>query len=436
MVVKAAFGASLYEQGRGFYVTLELLALAWGTSHRDEAPAVLPARSSKEALRVRVRGHDFARRLVADMLPPDKAKQAFGADENTSPEMTVRALLQGLIVPTNRRTAAKWGATHLYPYVGELIHYDAVDRRTGPNIERYMMRGGGGLAHRILRTDPNQARLAITRSGLGILVSDSGGSLGRLAAALAEQDEAKPRDFEDLLEPGETEDLDLIGDGAKNPWVHWLRQGVANILGRERLYQAKKIEALMHWVPYCIARYQLHCAANVLELPSFVLPVDMQSGGSSVREASRETLAQATGAINSALAAMAEKKDKAHLLARPKQTWREGSRAFFTGTLATVGALNAPSGKRHFCLRVSLLESFVLAALAPGEELPIRRFCRRLDEEFGLAIDADAAARSPSLDFVNRADFSDNEIALRQALRSLGMLREYSDATRMVGTFA
>jgi hypothetical protein len=434
-VVKAAFGASLYEQGRGYYVTLELFALIWGTAARVDKQ-ILPPLDGEPELSVVRRSHDFARRLVANMLSPEKAADAFESAQSSSLE-TVRALLQGLTVATaGRRAPAKnWGATHFYPYVGDLIHYDAVDRRGKPSMERYLFRGGGGLAHRLLRSDPEVLRLDATRRGFARLVGESTGALGSLAAALAAHDEAEPKEFKDGLEPGAEQPLDLRR-GVACAWAELLRSGVANILGRDRLHQAKKVEALMHWVPYCIARHQLERSAAILGRAVPVLPIDLQARSSSVRDASRSALDTSRGMVFSALERKAVELGKGNLLAQRQQTWREGSRGFFTGTLATIGALNALSGKRHFCFRVGMLESMTLAVLRPDEEVPVQEFCRALFERLGVAVDADAAAQTQELADVNRSDFADNEAALRYALRSLGMLREYSDATRMVGALA
>src|SRR5690606_37918090 len=81
---------------------------------------------------------------------------------------------------------------HFFPYVGDLIHYDAVSRGRSNRvaIERNNFRGGGALAHRILRQDPDLARLDGTRRGFEALVPASESALGRVAAALARFDEA------------------------------------------------------------------------------------------------------------------------------------------------------------------------------------------------------------------------------------------------------
>ena len=57
---REAFGAVLAPQGRGYYVTLELLALVWGTMHHNDM--VLPSLADAKTVTVERRSHDFARR--------------------------------------------------------------------------------------------------------------------------------------------------------------------------------------------------------------------------------------------------------------------------------------------------------------------------------------------------------------------------------------
>ena len=59
---RQAFGGVLVSQGQGFYVTLELLALVWGTSKSMDE--VLPSVSEHPVVEIRRRSHDFARRWM------------------------------------------------------------------------------------------------------------------------------------------------------------------------------------------------------------------------------------------------------------------------------------------------------------------------------------------------------------------------------------
>ena len=69
-IVKDTFGALLRNQGKGFYVTLELLALIKGA--KEAGGEILPAVEKVEGVKVLRRSHDFARRLLYD---PDTLKE-------------------------------------------------------------------------------------------------------------------------------------------------------------------------------------------------------------------------------------------------------------------------------------------------------------------------------------------------------------------------
>ncbi len=435
---RAAFGAVLAPQGRGYYVTLELLALVWGTLEHDGT--ILPSTTDAEVITVQRRGHDFARRWMAG-AKEDVTETERGYVIGDNAEEILRALLESLRVPIpNRRTLPAWGGQHLYPYVGELIHYDAVPRRNRENpvnIERYTYRGGGGLAHMILRTDADHTRLEQNRDGLRSLVSDSGGPLGKLANACATHDSANPGSFRD-----EHEAEALVLDTS---WVEILRNGVANITLRNDLARAKKAEMLMHFVPFCLARHQLDCACKVLDREPFVFPAALVTRPSPLRQISRHELDRARGIIDRSLP---EAISRYALELRPKnavaaenvlsaaeksRTWRNNIVSFFAGTMATTGALNAHTGSRYVTLRLPLLEALVCSSLAPGEEMEFEHFCTRvLMDQLGLVADKRSASRIGLTNRIDAGEFFENETQLAQDLLGLGMMREYSDATRMV----
>lgn len=432
-VSREVFGAVLVPQGRGYYVTLELLALAWGTSQTELG--VLPAYSESEPLTVRRRGHDFARRWMAgnsDDITEDDTKYVAGEGA----QEVLRALLASLRVPIpNRRSLPGWGGQHLYPYVGELVHYDAVPRGKSrrPSIEMVHYRGGGGLAHKMLRTDDDPDRLARNRRGIANLVADSEGPLGKLATACTAHDGARPKDFEDTREQETQVHL--------SEWVELLRTGVANITGRPGMARAKRVELLMHFVPFCIARHQLDLASATLDEDKFTFPVAQVTRTSPVRAVSRKEFDRARGVIDRALrqsaadlqAALPIDEVDAFQNAAMKRTWRNNIVGFFSATMATAGCLNAHSGSRHVTLRLPLLEALVCASLAPGEEIEFDAFCVDiLAGRLGLVADRRSASAVGLTARVDAGEFLENEAQLAQDLGGLGMLREYSDATRLV----
>ena len=130
------------------------------------------------------------------------------------------------------------------------------------SLERYTYRGAGGLAHKMLRSDPlvrsARAEPARTRrlwwptpkrrsdvSRWPSLSRPRAGGSGRAVRGRPRVRTAVPS----------------RGGPA---WTEALRDGVANIVERHSAPRAKRVELLLHWVPYCIARYQLDVARGDL----------------------------------------------------------------------------------------------------------------------------------------------------------------------------
>jgi hypothetical protein len=450
-VVKECFGATLSDLGRGFFVGLELFAILRGVFENGGGSygGLLPSQLN-EPIRYLRHSHDFARRMPAepvDLLTEEE--QASALDGETTRE-TLAALVDALTVPfPGSRRVQPFKRRLLYPFVGELVHYDAVDRPSRAAgvtydlvVEEYTYRGGGGLAHKILRTDPDAERLANSRIALAGLVSDSGTPLGSLATALRSHDRARGAGME-YTDAREFATTPRTG-GAR--WIEELRAGTANIAGRESLTRAKRVELLLHWVPYCIARYQLDVALDVVgELP-MDLPVDLRSSPNTIRRASQTALARCPTLIGDALARVAERlaeevddadeaagfRDIARR-ARMSRATMKSARAFFASTLWGVGATNAATGIRHFTLRLPMLEALVAAGIPPGREMQFTEFCHEvLHGRFGLVLDGRSGRSSALGDHIDTAEFEENAEVLARHLTALGLLTEYSDATRIV----
>ena len=145
-VVQPCFGAGYYDQGRGFNVGLELLALARGTFL--ETNQVLPPFDSESAIAVERHSHDFARRLPyrGGAAPLFKETDQAHLRGDATAE-TLQSLVETLTVPVVGRRIIKFNQRMLLPYYGELIHYDAVERRIQGewtiSVERYTFRGTG-----------------------------------------------------------------------------------------------------------------------------------------------------------------------------------------------------------------------------------------------------------------------------------------------------
>ena len=432
-LVHELFGANLQEQGRGFYVALELLAIIRGVHeagvHGDLAPDV-------EVIRYARQSHDLARRIATNTTISNDELLAAVQGETTLE--TLRALLSSLVVTIpGRRRSPKWFAAHLYPFVGELVHYDAAERSRRPSIERYVFRDAGGLAHRILRSDSDELRRERVRTGLLALVTDSGTALGRVAAALRSHD-AAPVPAEPFADESEAQ-ADPHSDTSR--WPELMRAGVNRIVSRTTTPRATRVEQLLHWVPYCVARHELALARQRLGKPPEVIPTDATSSANPLRSHSQRALdsfrwdivAALTSTAAAHLAAATE--DERHLWARYAEhnaRFTASPRAFFTETLAAVGALNATVGRRHFTLKVSMLEALTAALIEPNREVEFDDFCNQLWTDLGIVVDQRSARAAQLTNDIDEGVFAGNARAFRGRLASAGLLTHYSDATSLV----
>lgn len=434
-LVKAAFGVNLQEQGRGFYVTLELLAITRGVlSHSPDellAPSTAPITYDRIS-------HDLARRIATgDALLGEKLSSAVHGPETLQ---TLEALLASLLVEIpGRRKAPRWFAAHFYPFVGELVHYDAAERRNSPKIERYVFRDGGGWAYYTLRNDTDIARRHGTRDALRSLVGDSQTSLGRVASALHAHDWASPVPLVDESER-ETETFESL-----SPWPELLRRGIHSIITRPDVPTAKRIEGLMHWTPYCLARHELHLARYHLGLGRETILVDATQVANALRRRSQEQLDEFRSQIAACLTARAKQKHAEAVLAEDsneaarweKYTYANANftrspRAFFSESLAAVGALNSTVGRRHFTFKAPLLEAIVAALVPPGRDEEFYAFCSRLYRELGLVLDERTANVTGLTASIDAGAFALNARAFETRLRAAGLLTHYSDATSIV----
>lgn len=445
--VKQVFGGSLYQQGRGFYVALELIAILRGSvmleamERRDSEASAAPQRvlpDPNERVAFLRPTQDFARRLMANWFEENDL-DARSEHMNAETAGTLRSLLIGLHapVPGRRKTPAKWRKWHLYPYPPDFIHYDALQRQSKISIERDSFRGGGGLAHKILRTDDNAERLERTRELFRELLSDSNSPLAEIARALGRLEAAtqgRETEWKD-----ETEFESRVLD---SPWTEQLREGVHNILANESVPEFKKFEALMHWVPFCIMRHQHALAHLVLDSNSHtrtVLPLvfDCQPDNNPVRNRAREDFQHCTAAIGEALRKAVEddadvEEDVRDRLLEGSSNWLSGPRTFFTTTSFAVGASNAPAGTRWFTLAPELLETIVLACVK--QPVPFDVFCEGvLYERLGIVTGVAGATSEELVDEINTSNFESNEHYLADTLYDLGLLQRFSDMTQMVG---
>lgn len=468
-VVLRLFGVNLEQQGRGFYVPLEMLAIARGVylAHQEDPEKFAGLLDNGAGTAYKRTSHDLARRIATKARIVEGDEELGKAVELDSPETmeTLHALFSSLLVEIpGRRSQPSWFGAHIYPFVGELIHYDAVERRVkqidskkgakkrkqaskvavginAPSIERYLFRGAGSWAYKVLRVDPDPGRKEATRQGMCDLVQDSGTPLGNLAKALSAHD----FDYDEAPVEGPDAGIELHED--LSPWPDLLREGTRNIVTRTATVpRAKRTESLMHWVPYCLARHQLHLARiklGVTNRESILL--DFGNEATPLRRESQKNLAGFRNDIVKAINVQAQvmideieeegdedKKRRYGRFTKEGGTAVASPRAFFSETLAAVGALNATAGRRHFTMKPPMLEALVSATVAQDAEMEFDKFCTLLYQKYGLVMEDKVAAASPLAYEVDPSVLGHNGKAFREKLAAIGLLTQYSDATSMV----
>ncbi|MEU5657974.1 hypothetical protein ABZ802_20530 [Streptomyces sp. NPDC047737] len=466
-VVLRLFGVNLEQQGRGFYVPLEMLAIARGVylAHQEDPEKFAGLLDNGAGTAYKRTSHDLARRIATKARIVEGDEELGKAVELDSPETmeTLHALFSSLLVEIpGRRSQPSWFGAHIYPFVGELIHYDAVERRVkqidakksakkrkqatkvavgtnAPRIERYLFRDGGSWAYKVLRADPDPDRKEATRQGLRDLVQDSGTPLGNLAKALSAHD----FDYDEAPVEDSDTGIELYED--LSPWPDLLREGTRNIVTRiATVPRAKRTENLMHWVPYCLARHQLHLARTKLGATNREsILLDFGNEATPLRRESQKNLAGFRNDIVNAINVQArvmigeaegdeDKEQRYGRFTKEGGTAVASPRAFFSETLAAVGALNATAGRRHFTMKPPMLEALVSATVAQDAEMEFDKFSTLLYEKYGLVMEDKVAAASPLAYEVDPSVLDHNGKAFREKLAAIGLLTQYSDATSMV----
>jgi hypothetical protein len=420
------FGVNVQQQGRGYYVALELLAIIRGSHELGLEPLA----ADDEPPRLLRHSHDAARRLAAgtpELMDPESIDELGGPDLAALLGRLFRSIM--VSIPGRRETGIPWQQLYLTPYVGELVHWDAVQRKRrerGAVIEEYSFRGVGAYAHRLLRTDPNMARLDETRDALLRAVSDGSTPLSVLARAASARDEATPTE-------ATLDDEPAAGDGTPSTvWIEALRSGTHHIVTRD-LPREKTVDLLMHWVPYAMARHILDISRARVGEDAAVVVVDFTGGAGPVRSLARRNYKDAATTIVDAMDRTCIDIGMGTGTTESDRRRKWGpARSFFTGSMSMIGALNAPVGSQFFTFGLPLLEAVVAALVPAGEQSEFSRLCDTLAAELGVVVDARNAASSGLLAFANASDFELNAQAFAAQLRSLGVLQDYSDSTQMV----
>lgn len=450
-IVRNVFGGPFYQQGRGYYVSLEFFSIVRGVVELEGTDGASILLDPTGPVKFRRGGLIVARRVMHGDSMPEIEKQYFRGGDT---QRALQTLLEGLELrpPGRLKCPSRWQQRHFYPYPSELAHYDAVDRkRKGKidadkrerqySVERYTYRGGGGFVYGVLSRDSNTLRRSRTAQGLRDLVGPSHTALGRVATALAELDGELVKKLGwygvDPTLPwwdkadDESQQCDRFFNEPSTRWQELIREGVDRILQR-KLPKFRKVDALMNWLPLACAFHQHERAVRCLGLdqapPSVVFDAGVAPGP--VRDRAKRDLRNAIMAISESLEKFA-RQQQYHSLLVGSSSWRTDPRSFYTGTLNACGAINALKGDRFFSLTPKLLETVVLATLEG--ETSFESFCTEvLLGTLGWVVDADSA-KLGGVRGIESGFLDANARQLSRKLGALGLMREYSDATRMIG---
>lgn len=412
-VSRKLFGGVLDFDAAGHYPGLELLNFVYC----GEGDSLLPA---GDEVRISRRSHDFGRRLVWDGGFKDDLRRHDVLLDDTAAEETMRELLRclQLEIPSGTKEP-KWSRAHFFPYTPSLIHWDARERSNNIRLERLYLRGGGALAFKILRSDPDLERLARIRKGFKNLYSATFESPLEILAEFI-NGQSKSDD-----QPG-VDEIEKLTRANLDEFENEYRDGILKILEQTDATSVAKVRAVMGWTAFWLVLMQNRRARRSLAMEDSPIICDCGAGSPQLRRASQRCLQEALGNILGAV-------DKAAAHPNFPKAQRLKIRGFFWATAAANGFLNSWRGRKHFTLSVDALEMIVLATIPAGTEMPFERFVTEiLYDRLGIAVGRGAAESSGLVNSIDASIFEENEAQLALQMIAAGLVTQYSDATRMV----
>lgn len=410
------FGGILVSDGAGFYPGLELLNLVYGVENHE----ILPPPGKLTYVR---RSQEYARKLVwdAEFQRHPNSGQLVGDGTLGVLKHLFRCLQ--LRIP-NMNKEPEWHRAHFFPYTRSLIHWDArIAKKKSDEIaiERRYLRGAGAYAFQVLRESP-QKQLEQLRAAFENLYPSTPTPLERLAEVM-DQNSLRAVGLE---QSGDLEEkvLTFSDEDEEN-----FRIGTLNILTQDGLSVTARVSGLLSWVGFWLAVTQLRRVCASLGREQIPILVDCGSTPGQLRRDSADALNRAVSAIRDAVDAKAKLLEMDNL----KPIERTKVSAFFTGTGATIGLVNAFTGRRYFVAGLDLLEMLVMAGTSQGSEIPFSDFMRDfLYSKCHLVVCKDAAEKIGLLERMDSSVFEDNEHYLAERMKAQGLLSDYSDSTRMV----
>lgn len=414
-VTKELFGGVFDVDGSGHYPGLELINLVVCC-----AEGTLP---QSEYVHVHRAAHDFARQLITDSLSPAR-KAAVLLDEHTAQAMAHLLRCLELEVP-NVVKSKGWERTHFFPYTRSLVHWDARKGRQASvdvQLERRYLRGAGAYAFAVLRKDGDLQRLNATRRGFEALYPrDRNSPLEMLMATLRSKGKTDPPDLPSR------DQIEAASRVRNDAWEELFRDGMRNIVSHEGLPAVQRVRAVMNWTSIWLVLTEAARALDIRSAGAMALVVDCAGTHPQLRRAAQRCLKDLIGVIE-----QVSREEGA------RQGQLSGQqlgkiRGFFGNTAAAGGLLNAWKGRRHFTFKLPAIEALVLASVPAGAELEYDDFLTGwLFERCRIVAGREAAGRAGMLMAFDGTIFEENEKRLAEQMLSAGMLRVFSDATRMV----
>lgn len=411
-VSRELFGGVFDIDGAGLYPGLELINFV--VCNPD---GMLPGANNATLLRV---AHDFARRLVHDDTFTEQQRRSVLLDAHS--EDAVSRLLRSLELELPNLTKAKsWERTHFFPFTRSLVHWDARLRHDKVTLERRYLRGAGAFAYCVLTTDANQERLNRIRRGFEDLYPAGDSSpLEMLAKTLSDagfcdDNPATDEIYRQIILP----DPEL---------AELYRGGVSNILSHLQSSVVDRVRALMHWTGLWTVLLMTSSASGVVSGKRIGLLTDCAGVHPQLRRAAQRSYKQHVRNIEEA------SNIKASELGGELSDQQLGKiRGYFGNTAVSCGLGNSWKGRRHLTLKLEAIDALVMAGIPQDGEMEFDRFISDwVYHRCRIVVGREAAQCEQLLTDLDSTIFEENERALSEQMHMAGMLRMYSDATRMV----
>ena len=442
-LVESVFGGVIDDDSAGFYTSLEFFGILGGTL-RAELP-ILPQEGD---VQTRENGADFARRYA---WPPQDTKDIqlrisaddldiFEGDLNdysSARHRPLKDLISALAAPRRpgTRNPRTWTGSHLMPYSRELAHWDIAGREPdngGQNTkvqnERYYLRGAGALVHKIIRCDDDDARLSSVRDKLKDML-DNSSSTDEFFCILNSKNKAGS-------EKASVDQIEKRSRSENSIGENVIRNTFKNVLGHGGSDKYIKIDSLMYLLPLSVIMLMLRKAdeINGIRSPFVSGVIDFGPRPSQLRNVSKTSFTAAQKRIERAI----KKVGNDELTTNRDKIIKSavnGVKGYYPRSATAIGFTNSWTGTRYHVLNDALINALVMAEIScSGEEITLDEFCDRLFGNWGMVVNRESAEKAGLLKEMNGAVFEANaKEYFASSLRRLGVLREFSDQTKMVG---